>query len=190
VEPIPPGMSVSLMHNGKEVSNPKSAHQFENYLQLVGELREQTPAKVTLVEDFLEAAQPTGVVVLYPRYGGILFEQVMDRRESRLPVSIPRQLALLNAVYRDVDSLLGQYDLAALVDRRDYRYWWNIGQGTYIRQAMYGLTTVAEEIGASIKFELEQGPYCYMLGEESERLPSLLLRYLEAYVRIVPGVLG
>jgi hypothetical protein len=189
VEPIPPGMTVSLVHDGEEVSDPKSAHQFENYLQLIEELEDQTSARVTLVEDFLEAVKPAGVVVLYPRYGGILLEQIIGRHEPELPTVIPQRLVLLNAVCRDIDSLLGQYELAALVDRRDYRNWWNIGQGTYTRQAMYGLTAVAEEIGAFVEFEFEQDRYCCMRGEISERLPALLLRYLEAYIRVIPGVL-
>jgi hypothetical protein len=189
VEPVPPDVAVSIVRDGHSLPAPKSVHKSVKYSQLVNEIRRRTSANVLLVEEFPQTVPPTGVILLYPRYFGFRFEDALAEYVPVLRGNLLRRTVLMNVIRGEAYGLLSQHHLAAIVEDFDCRYWWNLSERSHPRQAMHGLTTVAEEIGASVKYKLKKG-YCYMLGKESENLPALLLRYLEAYVRIVPGVLG
>jgi|GEM_PF-6403212 len=170
----------------KSSPSPKTVHEAANYIQLVNEFRERTTANVVLLETFLHEAPPMGIIILYPRQRGLSFEQNLDECEPNLRKTLPQRLVLLN-VARPPDELLSQYRMAAVIKDFDYDNWWNIEQLSLPRQRMNGLTAVAKEMGVFFRFEREG--YCQMIGEEFERLPTLLIRYLEAYARMFPGVL-
>lgn len=187
VEPVPSGSKVSLFQDGQAVPNPKSVHQFANYEGLVAEFRRRTSVEVTLIEGAMQVVPQEGIVILFPGCQGLCLEQTMNALEPAIRDTLSQRLVLLNVVRGEMGKLLGQYPLAAYVETLEYRNWWTIDKTPLQKQAMYGRTAVAKEIQAPIDFELDQVPYCYLYGAESERLPALLLRYLEAYARIVPG---
>ena len=189
VEPVQPDEQVSIISNGQPISNPKSVHISANYIQLVKDLRKQTTAKVTLIEDIVQSAPSKGIIILYPRSLGLQFERILDTCEPEFRRGLPQRLVLFNIVRGEAYKILRQHSLAAIVEDFDYRYWWNIEQqgASRCRQAMYGLTVVAKEIEAVFRYEQEQ--YCYMSSEKNERLPAFLLRYLKTYVEMFPEIL-
>lgn len=191
VEPLQP----DEVFVSKSFSKPKSVHESANYTQLVDELKEQTEATVTLVHDNMKMVPLEGFVILYPRSRGFFFEKILNGYEPQIQKTLPRRIVLLNLAPAEAHKILSRYSLAAIVEDMDYRHWWEIENTMTQRQNMYGLTSVAKEIGANVWNEIttaifsEKEHYCYMAGETLERLPTLLIRYLEAYVRIFPEVL-
>jgi hypothetical protein len=187
VEPLPPGREI--IRNGQIIRSPRSIHEDTRYIQLVEELKECTSANVTLVEDFLPTAPARGIVLLYPTLGGLDFEQSPDHRASELGGTLAQRLVLLNVYYGVPYHLVAKYPLPALVEFSFCSAWWDAEQQPGL--SIFGLATVGEAIEASCRpggcFGL-LGEYCPIAGEKSEPLPSFLLRYLEAYVRIVPGM--
>jgi hypothetical protein len=189
VEPVPPNVTYFKSTEDGQQIIPKSMHEDAHYAQLVDELKELTSAKVTLIEDFLRTAPQSGIVLLYPHSRGFSFEQSLNECAPELRETLPPRLVLLHALM--ACDLLAQHHLAASVEYFEYEYWWDPEQQSSSCQIMYGLTSVAREIGASTSLLLPLSRwegYCRLFGEPSERLPALLIRYLEAYVRTVPGI--
>jgi hypothetical protein len=186
VEPEPPGKSFSIILDGKPLPNLKSIHDDAHYTELVNTLKELTKAKVRLVIDGLQAAPASGIVMLYPQGWGINLEQTLCACTPKLEERLAQRLVLLNSLRGETRELTQKHHFAAAVDMLSYDEWWVRGQ-VGRTQVIYGLATVAEEIGAHYWFD-ECNPYCHILANESEGLPEFLLRYLEAYVKIIPGI--
>lgn len=186
VEPLQPGEVVSVVSDGQRIPDPRSLHETANYIQLFNELKVQIEANVTLVEDYLQAAPLNGIVLLYPRHLGLSFEESLNACQSELRKTLLQRLVLLNVSRGQAYDLLEHYHLAATVDNLQYDNWWNIEQLSSNRQGLNGHIVVAREIGALIG--MRDNKYCQMFGYEFERLPALLIRYLEAYVKTMPEV--
>jgi hypothetical protein len=191
VEPVPPNVTYFKSTEDGQRITPKSMHEDAHYAQLVDELRARTSTKVTLIEDFLRTAPQSRIVILYPHSLGLGFEQSLNECTPELRETLPPRLVLLHAMPGMASDLLVQYRLAASVEYLEYDYWWDLERQSPPYQTICGLASVAQEIGASISPRPPRPrgvDYCCLVGELSERLPALLIRYLEAYVRTVPGI--
>jgi hypothetical protein len=186
VEPASP--TLKMVHDGQSVPNPKSIHQFANYELLADELKGQTPAKIEIFEGFLKSVSPSNFVLVYPRNKGLDFDRVWHECDSELQKVLSKRLVILNTFRAEAQKLLSQYPVLAVVeDTFDYKNWWQLEQRHPPRQGMYGLTAVAKEINAFLPWGDErERRTCYFRGDEFERLPALLIRYLEACERTFP----
>ncbi len=179
VEPLQPGESF----RSKDYPNPKSLHETTEYLRLIQELKAQTKTTVTLIEDTIQAAPKSGFVLLYPRSFGFFFEKIVDTCGPDLWTILAPRLILLNVQGIASDEIMGAYNVAAVVREFDYMYWWHIAgwPDHACQQKMHGHLAPVKALGLDYDCGYEPGQYCEIKGEKRERLPVLLLRYLQAY---------
>lgn len=159
--------------------NATTVHADAKYIELINELQNLTTAKVILVEDILEKVHLEGFILLYPHAFGMFLESRLAVLNPKIQRELCQRLVLLNVVHGDVYSLSRKFGIVAGVTNIDYKHWFDLENTITQRQEIFGLRTIAKGIGATILSE--EGRYCSALGNTRERLPSLLIRYLEEY---------
>jgi hypothetical protein len=167
-----------LAEHGRQSATKR---QFQTYDQFAEELRRHAEADVTIVEDFLRAAPRQGVVLLDPSttLSTALAECDAERRNT-----LPRRTVLLNADRSHVMPLIEEHSLAGAIEKHRY-FLWRTDPEHESGGGLYGVRSVAERMGAhcisSPGFPSER--YCILSSGRYADLPSLLVGYLETYVR-------
>ncbi len=147
--------------------------------QLAAELQELSSARVTIVENDLQAVLTAEFILLYTSN----FEDILNKYWLTLEQTLLERIVLID-LFSDKDklfNLLHRYQLAAAVGSKVYFSWMARGQIPGL-DGLYGLTSIAKEIDAEFRLE-ETEHYCNMKDIPFISLPALLIRYLQVYLK-------
>ena len=147
------------------------------YDRFVAELRKYTNAPITIVEDFLRNAPDKGMLLVQSSSYEMVDELPSDRR-SEILGRVVLMLADAEFILQNLERLR----CAGGIGLRDYMQW-RMNPDDGFRIGLYGLRSIAPEIGAEEGYGGSSEHYCYMTSDRFGDLPSQLVGYLEAVAR-------
>ncbi|MBE7472293.1 MAG: pentapeptide repeat-containing protein [Anaerolineales bacterium] len=164
---------------GKSVTQKISARELLKLDYFADELQKYTQAKIIILENDLSSAPSTGIIILCQISGdlpGNLATYYPD-----LPSSMTQRIMLMSGFGRNEKTInwVNTYGFVGSIDDTTYSRWVNDLPNLPM---IYGLTTVAEKIGALRSHRF--GNYCHF-GPPSSDFLSTLIEYLEAYHELI-----